>query len=308
MTNKYDVIILGSGPAGNTSAIYLARDNLKVALFTGGEIGGQLITTTEVENYPGFVNGILGADLMSNIMQQTQRLGAEIFYEKIVSINFNERPFKCKTENNEIYEANYIVIATGAEAKYLNIASETKFKGRGVSACAVCDGNFHKGKDVAVVGGGNSAGTETLHLSHLCSKVYLIHRRNEFRMGDKMLEKIKNTKNIEIVGENVVEEIIGDTKVSGIKIKNIKNNETKQIDLSGVFISIGREPGTKIFKNTYLQLDENDYIVTQPDGAKTNINGVYAVGDVVNKKFKQGVIAAGYGAIAAMEIEKDMQK
>ena len=306
-----DVLVIGSGPAGNTAAIYLARNNLKIAMVSGMSIGGQLTTTTEVENFPGFPRPVLGIDLMQQMMDQSRNLGVEIVYDQVIDIDFSSRPFKCSMDGGDIYFAKYIVIATGASAKWLGLPSEEEFKGRGVSACATCDGSFYKGKDVAVVGGGSSAGTEALHLSHICNKVYLIHRKDTFRMAENILKKVSEAENIEFIMDSTVVEILGTDEpkaVNRIKVMNLKNNEIMEVPVSGIFMAIGRTPNTKIFKDTGLHLDDYGYIITSPDSAKTNIEGVYAVGDVANKQFKQGVIAAGYGAIAALEIQEDMER
>ncbi len=306
-----DVLVIGSGPAGNTAAIYLARSGLKISVISGMSIGGQLTITTEVENFPGFPKPILGFDLMNNMMEQAKNLGVEIVYDRVSKVDFLKRPFVCNLDGGDVYVAKFVIIATGASAKWLGVPSEEKFKGRGVSACAVCDGNFYKGKIVAVVGGGSSAGVEALHLSHLCQKVYLIHRKDSFKMIDSILNKIKLIKNIEFVMDSAIEEILGtdDPKnVNGVLVKNLKNNEKRTISLDGVFVAIGRQPATKIFEDTELELDKNGYILTRPDSAKTNIPYVYAVGDVANKRFKQAVVAAGHGCIAALEIQEDLER
>ena len=306
-----DVLVIGSGPAGNTAAIYLARTGLKISIISGTTIGGQLTTTTEVENFPGFPKPILGIDLMNNIMEQSKNLGVEIVYDGVSSIDFSKRPFVCNLEGGDIYVARFVVLATGATAKWLGIPSEEKFKGRGVSACATCDGSFYKGKVVAVVGGGSSAGTEALHLAHLCQKVYLIHRKDSFRMADGILERVQATNNIEFVVNSTIDEILGidnPKSVNGVIVKNLKTGEKKTISLNGVFIAIGRQPATTVFENSELKIDENGYIVTAPDSTRTNIPFVYAAGDVANKSFKQGVVAAGYGCIAALEIQEDLEK
>lgn len=308
---NFDVIIIGSGPAGNTAGIYLARNNLKVAMISGMSIGGQLTTTTEVENFPGFPQPILGSDLMQKMIDQSMNLGVNVIYDQVISIDLDTRPFKCVLDGGDIYYSNYLVIATGAGAKWLGLDSEEKFKGRGVSGCAVCDGSFYKGKDVAVVGGGSSAGTEVLHLSHLCNKVYLIHRRDTFKMADNILKNIKSSPNIELILDSHVIDILGEGSpetVNKIKVENLKDNSIKEIPVKGVFISIGKQPATDIFKNTKLYLNDAGYIITKPDSSRTNIDGVYAVGDVTDKKFKQGIIAAGYGAVASLEIQEDMEK
>lgn len=308
---NFDVLVIGSGPAGNTASIYLVRNGLKVAMISGMSIGGQLTTTTEVENFPGFPEPILGIDLMQKMMDQARNLGVEIVYDQVDSVNFSQKPFRCTTSSGDVYIADKVVISTGAGAKWLGLPSEAKFMGRGVSACATCDGSFYKNMDVAVVGGGLSAGTEALHLSHICNKVYLIHRRNNFKMVDSLFRKVRDTKNIEFVMESEVIEILGTEEpkaVSAVKVRNTKTLEEKEIPVKCVFMAIGRAPATEIFKNTGLHMDEHGYIITMPDSSRTNISGVYAVGDVANKPFKQAVIASGYGAIASMEVQQDMEK
>lgn len=306
-----DVLVIGSGPAGNTAAIYLSRNNLKVSLISGMSIGGQLTTTTEVENFPGFAKPILGSDLMVNMMEQCRNLGVDIVYDQVSKVDFSARPYKCILENGDVYISNYIIISTGASAKWLGLESEKKFMGYGVSACATCDGSFYKEKIVAVVGGGSSAGTEALHLSHLASKVYLIHRKDNFRMAENILNNIKKSTNIECLMDSEIVDIMGTEKPKAVNKMKILNHKTKQeveLDVNGIFISIGKAPATGIFKDTGLNLDENDYIITEGDSCKTNIPGIYAAGDVANKPFKQAIIAAGYGAIAAMEVQHDMEK
>ena len=307
---KVDVVVIGSGPAGNTASIYLSRSNLNVALIAGMSIGGQLTTTAEVENFPGFSSPVLGSDLMMQMMEQSRNLGVNIVYDQVISVDFSSRPYKCTLDSGDVYLSKYIVICTGASAKWLGLPSEEEFKGRGVSACATCDGSFYKGKVVAVVGGGSSAGTEALHLSNLAKKVYLIHRRDTFKMSETILKRVKESKNIEFVLDSEITEIIGSEQpkaVNKIKVFNSKTNTEREIDMDGVFIAIGRTPATSIFKDTPLKLNENGYIITEPDSCKTNIDGVYAAGDVADKRFKQGIIAAGQGAEAAMEIQSNME-
>lgn len=306
-----DVLVIGSGPAGNTAAIYLSRNNLKVSLISGMSIGGQLTTTTEVENFPGFAKPILGSDLMVNMMEQCRNLGVDIVYDQVSKVDFSARPYKCILENGDVYISNYIIISTGASAKWLGLESEKKFMGYGVSACATCDGSFYKEKIVAVVGGGSSAGTEALHLSHLASKVYLIHRKDNFRMAENILNNIKKSTNIECLMDSEIVDIMGTEKPKAVNKMKILNHKTKQeveLDVNGIFISIGKAPATGIFKDTGLNLDESGYIITDKDSCRTNIPGIYAAGDVANKQFKQAIIAAGYGAVAAMEIQHDMEK
>lgn len=306
-----DVLVIGSGPAGNTASIYIARNNMKVGMVSGVTIGGQLTTTTEIENFPGFPSAILGIDLMENMMAQSRNIGVEMIYDQVLSVDFSKRPFKCTMDSGDVYIANYIVIATGASTKWLGLPSEEEFKGRGVSSCATCDGSFYRNKDVAVFGGGSSAGTEALHLSTICKKVYLIHRRDVFRMNESILRKLKEKDNVEFILDSLPLRIMGteDPKaVDKIAIVNHKTNIESIIPVSAVFISIGRTPATSVFANSGLTIDDNGYIVTKSDSARTNIDYVYAVGDVANKPFKQGVIAAGYGAIAAMELQEDREK
>ena len=260
---------------------------------------------------PGFPTPILGVDLMQKMMDQATNLGVEVVYDQVSKIDFSSRPFKCELDGGDVYFANYVIIATGASARWLGLPSEEEFKGRGVSACATCDGSFYKGKDVVVVGGGSSAGTEALHLSHICNKVYLIHRRDSFKMSEKILKKVNETKNIECIMDSNIIEILGNDNpkaVNKIKVLNSKDNKISEIPVSAVFVAIGRVPATKIFENTELKLDEQGYIITSNDSTRTNIPYVYAVGDVANKPFKQGVISAGYGAVSAMEIQEDMEK
>lgn len=306
-----DVLVIGSGPAGNTAAIYLSRNNLKVSLISGMSIGGQLTTTTEVENFPGFAKPILGSDLMVNMMEQCRNLGVDIVYDQVLKVDFSSKPYKCMVEGGDTYISDYIIISTGASAKWLGLESERKFMGHGVSACATCDGSFFKNKVVAVVGGGSSAGTEALHLSHLANKVYLIHRKDTFRMAENILNNIKKSTNIECIMDSEIVDIMGTEKpkaVNKIKILNHKTKQEVELDVNGIFISIGKAPATGIFKDTGLNLDESGYIITDKDSCRTNIAGIYAAGDVANKPFKQAIIAAGYGAIAAMEIQHDMEK
>jgi len=302
-----DVLIIGSGPAGITAGIYTVRGGLKTTILTGMTAGGQLTTTTDVENYPGFEKPISGFELMDKMLKQATNLGIEIDYTSATNIDFKNNPFVCETDNGKVYESKFVIIATGADARYLGLESETKFKGFGVSGCATCDGNFYKNQDVLVVGGGDTAGTEAIHMSHLAKKVYLSHRRDQFRMEKILEDKIKNTPNIEILYSTELEEVLGQNMpkmVTGVRLKNKKTNEIKQIDLQGVFIAIGRSPASDFLKDSGLEISEQGYIDTKPDSAETNIKGVFAVGDITKKPHKQAIVAAGYGCIAALEIEK----
>ena len=303
---EFDVVVIGSGPAGNTAGIYLVRAGMTVAMITGSEIGGQLTTTTDVENYPAFPKGIKGFDLMNLMLEQSKNLGVEIIYDYVKQVDFSSRPFKLTTENGDIFMAKNVVISTGAVAKYLGIPSEKKFIGAGVSACATCDGNFYKNKKVAVLGGGNVAGIEALHLSGIAKEVYIIYRKDSFfRIETQVLDKINSRENIKTMFNSEVVEILGENKVEKIKIKNNITNSVEEIEMDGVFVAIGRTPKTDIFKDSGLDIDEKGYIITQPDSCRTNIKYVYACGDVSNKKVKQAIFAAGQGCLSAMEIQED---
>ena len=305
-----DVLIIGSGPAGNTTAIYTVRSGLSTAIITGSTLGGQLTITTEVENYPGFPEPIYGGELMNRFLKQSENLGVEIIYDTVIDVDLSKKPFICKTENNEIISANNLVIATGASTKWLGIKGEKEFLGYGVSACAVCDGGFFRKKVVAVIGGGESAGIEALHLSELASKVYIIYRKDSFaRISKAITNKIFTKDNIEIIYNTEVLEIFGQEqpkKITHIKLFNNKTNETSELKLDGLFVAIGRKPETDLFKNSNLEIDESGYIITESDSTRTNIKNVYAVGDVSNKKYKQAATAVGYGCIAGLEIQEDL--
>lgn len=304
-----DVLIIGSGPAGNTAAIYAVRSGFKTVIITGENLGGQLTITTEIENFPGFPKPIYGSELMERMLQQSKNLGVEIIYDKIININFSKKPFICNTENNETIAANNIVIATGAKAKWLNIKGEKEFLGYGVSSCAVCDGGFFRKKVVAVIGGGESAGIEALHLSNIAAKVYVIYRKDAFKkISNTIMNRLTTKENIEIIYNTEVIEILGQNnpkKVTKLQLKNNKNNLVSTLDIDGIFIAIGRKPETELFENSDLNINEDGYIVTENDSARTNIKNVYAIGDVTNKKFKQAIVASGYGCIAGLEIEED---
>jgi thioredoxin reductase (NADPH) len=301
-----DALIIGSGPAGNTAAIYLARSGFKTIIVAGADVGGQLTTTTDIENFPGFPSPLKGSELMGLMLEQSQKFGAEVAYDTIIRVDFSTRPFICEGEGGEVFQAKNVLIATGARAKYLGLENEKKYIGHGISVCATCDGNFFRNKVVAVIGGGNVAGIEAIHLSNLASKVYIIYRREEFfRMEKTISDKINSCPTIKCVFNSEVAEIIGadnPPKVEAIEIINIKTSEKTLINLSGIFIAIGREPNTAIFVGSGLALNESGYVITAPDSTKTNIAGVYAAGDVTQKKFKQAILAAGWGCAAAMEM------
>ncbi len=305
-TKHTKVLIIGSGPAGYTAAVYAARAMLKPILVHGMEPGGQLTTTTDVENFPGFAEVIQGPWLMEQMKEQAQAVGTEMIEDHIASVNLKSKPFEAVGDGGQKYTADTIIISTGAQARWLNIDSEQKFRGFGVSACATCDGFFFKEKTVAVVGGGNAAVEEAMFLTKFASKVQLIHRRNELRAEKLLQKKLMENKKIEIIWDSVVEEVIGDEEpknVKGLKIKNVKTNESKELKIDGLFIAIGHDPATQLFKDQ-LNMDKEGYLITKPDSTETNIPGVFAAGDVKDKIFRQAVTAAGMGCMSALEAEK----
>ena len=305
-TKHTKVLIIGSGPAGYTAAVYAARALLKPIMVTGMEPGGQLTTTTDVENYPGFAEVIQGPWLMEQMRDQAKAVGTEMIEDHISSVNLKSKPFEAIGDGGQKYTADSIIISTGAQARWLNLDSEQKFRGFGVSACATCDGFFFKDKTVAVVGGGNAAVEEAMFLTKFASKVKLIHRRNELRAEKMLQKKLMENKKIEIIWDSVVEEVIGDDdpkNVKGLKIKNVKTNKVDDLKLDGLFIAIGHDPATQLFKDQ-LKMDKEGYLVTKSDSTETNIPGVFAAGDVKDKIFRQAVTAAGMGCMAALEAEK----
>ena len=300
------VLILGSGPAGYTAAIYAARAMLKPILIHGIQPGGQLTITTDVENYPGYAKTIQGPWLMEQMKEQAKMVGTELIEDHINKADLSKSPFKVIGDSKQTYSADSLIISTGAQARWLNLKSEETYKGFGVSACATCDGFFFKDKEVAVVGGGNAAVEEAIFLTKFASKVKLIHRRNKLRAEKLLQTKLMNNKKIEIIWDSVVEDIIGqkDPKsVTGIKIKNLKTNSVSELKIDGLFIAIGHIPATSIFKGQ-LNMDKEGYILTKPDSTATNIPGVYAAGDVKDKIFRQAITAAGMGCMSALEAEK----
>ena len=302
------VLILGSGPAGYTAAIYAARALLKPILVFGSEPGGQLTTTTDVENFPGFAKVIQGPWLMEEMKGQAQAVGTEMIQDHIKKVDLSKKPFSAHGDSGQVYTADSIIISTGAQARWLNLDSEQKFRGFGVSACATCDGFFFKEKEVAVVGGGNAAVEEAMFLTKFASKVHLIHRRNELRAEKLLQEKLKANKKIEIIWDSIVTEVKGTNEpkgVNGVKIKNVKTNKTSEIKIDGLFIAIGHDPATALFKDQ-LKMDKEGYLITKPDSTITNIPGVFAAGDVKDKIFRQAVTAAGMGCMAALEAEKHL--
>ena len=307
-TKHTKVLIIGSGPAGYTAAVYAARALLKPIMDTGMEPGGQLTTTTDVENYPGFAEVIQGPWLMEQMRDQAKAVGTEMIEDHISSVNLKSKPFEAIGDGGQKYTADTIIISTGAQARWLNLDSEQKFRGFGVSACATCDGFFFKDKTVAVVGGGNAAVEEAMFLTKFASKVKLIHRRNELRAEKMLQKKLMENEKIEIIWDSVVEEVIGDDdpkNVKGLKIKNVKTNKFIDLELDGLFIAIGHDPATQLFKDQ-LKMDKEGYLVTKSDSTETNIPGVFAAGDVKDKIFRQAVTAAGMGCMAALEAEKHL--
>ena len=304
------LIILGSGPAGYTAAVYAARANLKPTLISGMEEGGQLMTTTDVDNWPGDVEGLQGPALMQRMKQHAERFETNLIFDHINEVDFQQRPFVMKGEYSE-YTCDALIIATGASARYLGLPSEQAFMGKGVSACATCDGFFYKKKQVAVIGGGNTAVEEALYLSHIAEKVTIVHRRDQFRsekiLADRIIQKSQDG-NIEIEWDHVLEEVLGnDTGVTGMRVKNVKTDASKDIDLDGVFIAIGHDPNTKIFKGQ-LDMGDTGYLKinsgTQGNATQTSIPGVFAAGDVADNVYRQAVTSAGAGCMAALDAEK----
>jgi thioredoxin reductase (NADPH) len=300
------VLILGSGPAGYTAAIYAARAMLKPILVYGSQPGGQLSTTTEVENYPGYSKVIQGPWLMDEMKGQAEAVGTEMIQDHISKVDLSKKPFTATGDSGQIYTADSFIISTGAQARWLNLKSEQEFKGFGVSSCATCDGFFFKEQVVAVVGGGNAAVEEAIFLTKFASKVKLIHRRNELRAEKLLQEKLKANKKIEIIWDSAVEEVLGTSEpkgVNAIKIKNLKTNIITELKVDGLFVAIGHDPATALFKDQ-LNMDKEGYLITKPDSTQTNIPGVFAAGDVKDKIFRQAVTAAGMGCMSALEAEK----
>ena len=305
-TRKVKLLIIGSGPAGYTAAIYAARANLAPVLVQGLQVGGQLSITTDVENYPGFADVIQGPWLMEQMAAQAAHCGTEIVNDLIASVDFAEAPYRCVADSGDIYLAEAVILATGAKARWLGLESEEKFSGFGVSACATCDGFFYREKPVVVVGGGNTAVEEANYLSKLASKVTLIHRRDELRAEKVLQERLLNNPKIEVLWDTVVEEILGDEDplgVTGARIRNVKTGAEQALEVDGVFIAIGHDPATSLVKGQ-IDMDDHGYVLTRPDSTATNVPGVFAAGDVQDKIYRQAVTAAGTGCMAALEAEK----
>ncbi len=308
---KTKCLIIGSGPAGYTAAIYASRANLHPIIYEGMQPGGQLTITTIVENFPGYPNGKTGIEVMDDMRQQALRFGADIRIGEILSVDFSKRPFICKSDNNSTIIADTVIIATGATARWLGLESESVYCGYGVSTCATCDGFFYRDKIVAVIGGGDTAAEEAVYLSKICKKVYLIHRRNELRASKIMQKKVFNSSNIEIVWDNILSEILGEIQgfskhVTGVRLENTQTKEKKEINLDGVFIAIGHNPNTGLFKGQ-LALDEENYIITKPGTSFTSVEGVFAAGDVQDHTYKQAITAAASGCKAALDAERSFE-
>jgi len=297
------IIILGSGPAGYTAAIYAARAGLNPCLISGFECGGQLSMTTNIENFPGFPLPISGMELTDKMKQQALNMGTTIIADKITEVDLTCRPFVLISDNGNCFQTESLIIATGASAKWLNYEAHKKYIGKGLSTCAACDGFFYKNKVVAVVGGGNSAVEEALYLTNFASKVILVHRRDSLRADQILQERLFKNPKAEICWNSVVDDILGEQAVTGIILKNVITDEKKNVELSGLFLAIGHQPNTSIFKK-YLTLDDDGYIITHPNSCTTNIPGIFAAGDVKDKAYQQAVIAAGSGAMAAIEVQR----
>ncbi len=300
---KVKVLIIGSGPAGYTAAIYASRAGLNPVLYTGGQPGGQLTITTDVENYPGYPDGIMGPEMMEDFRKQAERFGTQVRYGMVTAVDFASRPHVVTVDDQKTIEADTVIISTGASAKWLGLESENRLNGKGVSACAVCDGFFFRGQDVAIVGAGDTACEEASYLANICSKVYMIVRRDEMRASQIMQKRVMNNPKIEILWNTETEEILGDEVVTGARLLNNKSGEISEINISGFFVAIGHEPNTGIFKD-FITMDESGYIKTIPGTTRTNIEGVFACGDAQDHVYRQAVTAAGTGCMAALDAER----
>lgn len=300
---RIQCLIIGSGPAGYTAAIYAARANLKPVLYQGIQPGGQLTITTEVENYPGYADGVQGPEMMIHFEKQATRMGADIRFGLATKVDLLAEPFKVQIDEEKWIEADALIIATGASAKWLGLESEQRLNGYGVSACAVCDGFFFKGKEAVIVGAGDTAAEEALYLSKICSQVHMIIRKGEMRASKVMQDRVFNTPNIKIYWHSETDEVLGDKKVEGVRIRNNQTGEKQEIPVSAFFVAIGHQPNSDIFKG-WLDMDETGYIITTPGTSKTNIEGVFASGDVQDKIYRQAVTAAGTGCMAALDAER----
>jgi thioredoxin reductase (NADPH) len=297
-----ELIIIGGGPAGYTAALYAARANLSPLVIEGFQWGGQLMITSDVENYPGYADGVMGPEMMADFRRQAERFGAEFITDDVSKVDFSERPFKVWVDQTE-HRAKAVIVATGASARWLGLDSETRLQGRGVSACATCDGTFFKQKPIVVVGGGDTALEEALYLTRFGTKVTLVHRRDEFRASQIMVARARATENLEILTPYTVDEILGDLSVTGVRLRHAETGEAHEIEAAGFFVAIGHDPNTKLFVGQ-LDADENGYLVTKPGSTETNIPGVFAVGDVQDHIYRQAVTAAGSGCMGALDAER----
>ena len=302
-TEKVHCLIIGSGPAGYTAAIYASRANMKPVLYQGLQPGGQLTITTDVENYPGYPNGIMGPQMMVDFEQQAQRMGADIRWGLATKVDLSVRPFKVEIDEEKWMEADSLIIATGASAKWLGLESENRLNGHGVSACAVCDGFFFKGQEVAIVGAGDTACEEALYLSKLCSTVHMLVRKGEMRASKVMQERVLKTANIKVYWNTTPEEVLGENKVDAMRVKNHQSGEETVVPIKAFFVAIGHQPNSDLFKGV-IDMDEQGYIMTKPGTSKTNVEGVFACGDVQDKNYRQAVTAAGSGCMAALDAER----
>lgn len=300
---KVKVLIIGSGPAGYTAAIYASRAGLNPVLYTGGQPGGQLTITNDVENYPGYPDGVVGPAMMEDFRKQAERFGTQVRYGMVSKVDFSSRPFIVTVDEEILIEAETVIISTGASAKWLGIESEARLNGKGVSACAVCDGFFFKGQEVAIVGAGDTACEEASYLSNICSKVYMIIRKGEMRASQIMQRRVANNPKIEILWNTETDEILGDDEVTGVRLFNNKTGEKRDLAISGFFVAIGHQPNTAVFDG-FIHMDEAGYIKTIPGSTKTNVEGVFACGDAQDHIYRQAVTAAGTGCMAALDAER----
>lgn len=303
LAERRNVVIIGSGPAGLTAALYAARANLEPLILQGPEPGGQLITTTDVENFPGFPDGIMGPEMMIKFEEQAVRFGADLRYGIVTEVDLSESPFKLVIDEEKPILAKTIIVSTGASAKYLGIENEKRLLGHGVSSCATCDGAFFKDQEVAVVGGGDTAMEEALFLTRFASKVYVIHRRSELRASKIMQERAKKEDKIEFIWDSTVEDVLGEKEVESVQLKNTQTGETSTLPVQGLFLAIGHTPNTSVFKD-FLDMDDLGYLVTQADSTYSNIDGVFVSGDAQDRVYRQAVTAAGTGCMAAMDAER----
>ncbi len=300
---KHKVIIVGSGPAGYTAAIYAARANMNPIMYMGMEPGGQLMQTTDVENYPGYPEGVTGPQMMTDFKTQAERFGTEIRYGMVTDVDFSKTPFTLTIDNKVQVQSESVILATGASAKWLGLPSEKRLNGKGVSACAVCDGFFYKGTEVAIVGGGDTACEEALYLSKLCKKVHMLVRKDEMRASKIMQERVKKTDNIKIYWNTETDEVLGTDEVEAVRVYNNKTNEKMDIPIAGFFVAIGHKPNSDVFKK-YIETDTTGYVITKANSTETNVEGVFACGDLQDSHYRQAITAAGTGCMAALEAER----